>query len=65
MEIQETLDSQVVEDIHPDEVDLKEEDPQDHWGGGPPGPPGNQGPQVHLDHKDTEDLLAHWDPKDL
>ena len=49
MEIQEVMDPQVVEDIHPDEVHLVEEDPQatrrrTTWSPGDPGPPGNQGP---------------------
>ena len=62
MEIQEAMDPQVVEDIHPDEVHLEEEDPEDHWEEDQLVPLDTQDPQeikdsqVHLDHKDTEDL---------
>ena len=65
MEIQEMMDLQVVEDIHPDEV---QEDPQDHQEEDhlvPLDPQETRDPQVHLDHEDTEDLQSHRDPKDL
>ena len=71
MEIEEAMDSQVVEDIHPDEVHVEEENPQDHQEEDhlvpleTLDPQETRDPQVHLDHVDKEDLQAHRDPKDL
>ena len=71
MEIQETMDPQVEEDIHLDEVHQEEEDPQDHQEEDQLVPLETLDPkeikdlQVHLDHEDTEDIKATRNPKDL
>ena len=59
------MDHQVGEDIPLDEVHLEEEDPQGHQEEDHlvpleiPDPLETQDPQVHPDHEDIEDLLAH------
>ena len=57
METQEVMDPQMVEDIHPDEVHLEEEDPQDHQEEDHLVPLETLDPQ---ETKESQELLLEW-----
>ena len=52
MEIQEVMNSQMMEDIHPNEVHKEEEDPQDHQ---------EEDHLVSLHPQEIKNLLVHLD----